>query len=165
MSLSMSRHEVTVRHLSAGIDNYVQRVEAHTLKAETLQPAPNSDGVIVWESPQQLRMSAHEHDLAQECIQAMFTCSAIRTQVQRRALAHRCYVSARSKIFNGFETVKQFVSMSLSEVAQLFATVKRSTSSPPVQLHALNVLATCHASNAPGLSPIAMNYWQVPTRE
>lgn len=157
MSLSMSRHEVTVRRLGAGIDDYVQRVEAHTLNAETMQPAPNSDGVIVWESPQQLRMIAHEHDLAHECMQAMFTCSEIRTQVERHALAHRCYVLARSKTLNGFETVKQFVSMSLRQVAELFATVKRSTTSPPVQLHALNVLATCHASNAPGLSCVPMS--------
>ena len=68
----LSRHEVTVQHMSAGIDNYVQRQERHTQNAKDMQPARNDEGLTVWESPQQLRMVAHEHELADECMHAMF---------------------------------------------------------------------------------------------
>jgi hypothetical protein len=71
----------------------------------------------------------------------------------KKQRAHAAYCSARAKTH-----------MTLAQVAQLFAPVARSTSAPPGQRSAPNVLATCHASNAPGLSPTAMTL-QVPTRE
>jgi hypothetical protein len=50
---------------------------------------------------------------------------------------------------------------SLAQVAQVFTLAHSPTShAPPGHLYALNVLATCHASNAPGLFPVASN-WQV----
>lgn len=158
----MSRYDVAVRYMSAGIDDYVQRIEHHNNTAKSLQPVPNSDGVVVYESPQQLRMIAHEHELADECLQAMFTCSAIRSIAQRKALAHHCYVLAR--VVDRAALLVRSVSLSLREVCAMFTTRARSTSAPPGQLHALNVLATCHASNAPGLSLVAMSM-QVTLRE
>jgi hypothetical protein len=159
----LSRHEVTVRHMTAGIDNYVQRQERHTQNAKDMQPARNDDGLTVWESPQQLRMVAHEHELADECMRAMFECASIRNNAMKKALAHRFYVLQRLAQLQA-DTVQQWLSLSLRQVCAIFATVARSTSAPPGQRAALNVLATCHASNAPGLSLVAMTM-QVTLRE
>ena len=69
----------------------------------------------------------------------------------KKQRAHVAYCSARAKTH-----------MTLAQVAQLFTTVARFTSAPPGQRSALNVLATCHASNAPGLSlvPVTMQVTQ-----
>jgi len=77
----------------------------------------------------------------------------------KKQRAHAAYCSARTKTHSA-----DLLPVTLAQVAQLFAPVARSTSAPPGQSCALNVLATCHASNAPGLSPTAMTL-QVPTRE
>lgn len=155
MSLSMSRYGLISGLMSAGIDNYVQLEKHHTNNAESLRPVPNSDGVVVYESAQQLRMIAHEHELADECMQAMFKCSAIRSIALRKAVAHHCYVLARS-IRQRAALLVRSISLSLREVCAMFTTRAGSTSAPPGQLHALNVLATCHAGNAPGVSRVLM---------
>jgi hypothetical protein len=74
---------------------------------------------------------------------------------QRRA--HEAYCKVRLLSWRMINTLQ----LSLAQVAQVF-TVALSPAShtPPGHLYALNVLATCHASNAPGLSPVARN-WQV----
>lgn len=158
----LSRHEVTVRHMSAGIDNYVQRQERHTQNAKDMQPARNDDGLTVWESPQQLRMVTHEHELADECMQAMFQCASIRNNAMRKARAHRLYVLQRLAHLHA-DTV-QLLSLTLRQVCAMFTTVARFTSAPPGQRSAPNVLATCHASNAPGLSLVTTTM-QVTLRE
>jgi hypothetical protein len=148
--------------MSAGIDNYVQRQERHTQNAKDMQPARNDDGLTVWESPQQLRMVAHEHELADECMHAMFQCVSIRNNAMKKARADRLYVLQRLAHLHA-HTV-QLLSLTLRQVCAMFTTVARLTSAPPGQRSALNVLATCHASNAPGLSlvPVTM---QVTPRE
>jgi hypothetical protein len=148
--------------MSAGIDNYVQRQERHTQNAKDMQPARNDEGLTVWESPQQLRMVAHEHELADECMHAMFQCVSIRNNAMKKARADRLYVLQRLAHLHA-HTV-QLLSLTLRQVCAMFTTVARFTSAPPGHRSALNVLATCHASNAPGLSPTAMTL-QVPTRE
>ena len=77
----------------------------------------------------------------------------------KKQRAHVAYCSARKETHNA-----DLLPVTLAQVAQLFATVTRSISAPPGQRSALNVLATCHASNAPGLSlvPVTM---QVNPRE
>jgi hypothetical protein len=148
--------------MSAGIDNYVQRQERHTQNAKDMQPARNDEGLTVWESPQQLRMVTHEHELADECMQAMFQCVSIRNNAMKKARADRLYVLQRLAHLHA-HTV-QLLALTLRQVCAMFTTVARFTSAPPGHRSALNVLATCHASNAPGLSPTAMTL-QVPTRE
>jgi hypothetical protein len=74
---------------------------------------------------------------------------------QRRA--HEAYCKVRSLCLRSFETVQ----LSLAQVAQVFTLAISPTShTPPGQLSARSVLATCHASNAPGLSPVS-RHWQV----
>jgi hypothetical protein len=55
--------------------------------------------------------------------------------------------------------------LTLAQVSALFHSAKKRNHEPPAPLERSNILATCHASNAPGLIPNAMNYWQVPARE
>lgn len=156
----LSRYEVTVRHMTAGIDNYVQRQERHTQNAKDMQPAQDDDGMTMYENPQQLRTIMHEHELAAECMRAMFQCASIRNGAMKKDRAHRFYVLQRVAQLHA-DTVQRWFSLSLRQVCAMFATVASSTSAPPGHTPALNVLATCHASNAPGLTPNAMNYWQV----
>jgi hypothetical protein len=77
----------------------------------------------------------------------------------KKQRAHVAYCSARKET-----NTADLLPVTLAQVAQLFTTVARFTSAPPGQRSALNVLATCHASNAPGLSlvPVTM---QVNPRE
>ena len=77
----------------------------------------------------------------------------------KKQRAHVAYCSARKETHSA-----DLLPVTLAQVAQLFAPVTRSTFAPPGQRSALNVLATCHASNAPGLSlvPVTM---QVNPRE
>lgn len=153
--------------MSAGIDDYIERMNAHQANAEQLrtqatkQDHETQSAMTYWESPQQLRLWAHENELAQECMQAMYECGAIRTRSMLRAFAHRCYCMVRKYA----DTVSELVPRSLAEIVALFSDRVALGSAPPRRLSAPPVLATCHASNAPSLSPIAMNHWQVITRE
>jgi hypothetical protein len=51
--------------------------------------------------------------------------------------------------------------MTLAEVNARYVNTKQVQHDPPGLCSSSNVLATCHASNAPGLFPTAMTYWQV----
>jgi hypothetical protein len=153
-----ARYEVTATHMGAGIADYSQRMELHQATANELRAQAQTDeaGVTCWASPQQLRIVAHEQQLAQECMQAMFDCGAIRTRALMKAYAHACWCKVRAVLVCNFDPKLQ----TLAQVAASFTALSLHTSAPPGQSFALNVLATCHASNAPGLSPVAMNYWQ-----
>lgn len=151
----MSRHAVTVRHLGAGMADYVRRSELHTRTAETLQPARDSEGLVTWDSPHQLRTVMHEHELAQQCLQASMDCSTMRARALAHATAHALWVRARTVPFLLVRTVA-----TLREVAALFTDLPRLCGAPPGNALAVNVLATCQASNAPGLSRVPMT-WQV----
>lgn len=167
MSAFPIRYDLTAEKMSAGIDDYLERMNAHTANAEQLRTQatkhdPETQSAMTcWESPQQLRLWAHENELAQECMKAMYECGAIRTRSMLRAFAHRCYCLARK--VTGI--VSELVARSLAEIVALFADHVALGSAPPMRLSAPPVLATCHASNAPSLSPIAMNHWQAVTRE
>jgi len=54
--------------------------------------------------------------------------------------------------------------LTLRQVSAQFHSAKKRNHEAPAPL-VRSILATCHASNAPGLTPNAMNYWQVPARE
>jgi hypothetical protein len=154
-----ARYEVTATHMGAGIADYSQRMELHQATANELRAQAQTDeaGVTCWASPQQLRIVAHEQQLAQECMQAMFDCGAIRSRALMRQYAHNCWCKVRGSVAR----VPALIAMTLAQVADSFTALSLSHSSaPPGVKTAPNVLATCHASNAPGLSPIAMT-WQV----
>jgi len=58
-----------------------------------------------------------------------------------------------------------YMPITLAQINARYLNAKRKQHDPPGLCLCSNVLATCHASNAPGLSPIAMTYWQVRPRE
>jgi hypothetical protein len=153
-----ARYEVTATHMGAGIADYSQRMELHQATANELRAQAQTDeaGVTCWASPQQLRIVAHEQQLAQECMQAMFDCGAIRSRALMRQYAHNCWCKVRGSVAR----VPALIALTLAQVADSFTALSLPSSAPPGKSFSLNVLATCHASNAPGLSPIAMNYWQ-----
>lgn len=148
-----ARYEVTAAHMGAAIADYSRRTNSHNTTAHELaQAQTNEAGVTCWESPQQLRIVAHELELAQECQQAMFDCGAIRTLALMKAYAHACWCKVRAVLVSNFDPKLQ----TLAQVAASFTALSLPSSAPPGKSFSLNVLATCHASNAPGLSRIAM---------
>jgi hypothetical protein len=151
-------HNATVRHMSAGMADSLEGMNIHQANADQLQlqATSNADepGVTCWQSPQQLRECAHEQDLAEASLQEMYAWGAKLNKAQVSAYRHNCYCKAREVVAR----VPELIAKTSAQVSALFTIVADAMSSPPVQLTAPNILATCHASNAPGLSRIAMTY-------
>ena len=147
----------TIEQLTAGMDDYLERMNTHQKTADQLQLQATSDadepGVTCWQSTQQLRECVHEQDLAEASLQAMFDCGAKRNKAQWSAYRHACYCKAREVVAR----VPVIIAHSLRQVSTQLIALARSVS-PPGLMTAPNVLATCHASNAPGLPRIAMTY-------
>lgn len=156
-----SSPEVVARHFSARVTDLGNRMTEHHANADTMRKEREQitpEGVSTnWESPQALRTWSHETQLAEKSFSEMQLALALRNRSLMKAYAHHAYCVVRTVALRTFETLQ----LSLAQVAQVF-TVALSPAShaPPGHLYALNVLATCHASNAPGLSPVARN-WQV----
>jgi hypothetical protein len=153
-----SSSEVVARHFSAGVSALGNRMTEHHTTADTMRKEREQitpEGVsVVWESPQALRTACHESELAEKSFSEMQLFIARRNRALMKAYAHHAYCVARSVSLRVIEVVQ----LSLAQVAQVFAGVLSPTShAPPGQLSARSVLATCHASNAPGLSPVARN--------
>jgi len=156
-----SSSEITARHFSARVSALGNRMTEHHATANTMSKEREQvtpEGVLVaWESPQALRTACHESELAEQSFRDMQLCFSLRNRALMKAYAHHAYCVARSVISRSFETVQ----LSLAQVAQVFTlALSPASHAPPGQLSARCVLATCHASNAPGLSVVARN-WQV----
>ena len=158
-------HNATVRRLGAGVADYSERGNTHQATAKQLQDnaTVRTDNEVMtrWESPQALREWSHENELAQASFDAMLDCGAMQNRALWSAYRHACYCKAREVVAR----VPVIIANTLRQVSALFTIVADAMSSPPGLITAPNVLATCQASNAPGLTPTAMNYWQVPPRE
>jgi hypothetical protein len=109
-------------------------------------------------TPETLTNCANAERQAEKAFSNMVRYMQCRNNVLMREYAHKCLTALRNvvaRVMTMLQTLRQ-----LSATFDLVA-----TSAPPGQLFARCVLATCCASNAPGLSPIAMNYWQVRPKE
>jgi hypothetical protein len=95
-----------------------------------------------------LREVSHLRDLEQECYDAMFTCVAIMQRANMRAYQHRQLVAACNT-----KTRTPVARFTLAQVAAQHTTKKELTASnpPPGELVTLSPIATCAASNAPGV--------------
>jgi hypothetical protein len=116
------------------------------------------NSVISHFTPETLTNWADTDRQAEKAFSDMVRYIQFRNNVLEREYAHRCLTVLRNvvaRVMTMLQTLRQ-----LSATFDLVA-----TSAPPGQLFAPCVLATCCASNAPGLSPIAMNYWQVRPKE
>lgn len=153
-----SSPEAVARHFSAQLSVHEKSMTEHHTNADTMRKEREEitpEGVSTnWESAQALRTWSQEQDLAEQSFRAMQSSLALRNRALMKAYAHHAYCVVRTVALRTFETLQ----LSLAQVAQVF-TVALSPAShaPPGHLYALNVLATCHASNAPGLSPVARN--------
>lgn len=167
-TLCRNNYDATANKLQAGSDDYIKRMDWHNATAKQLHDnaTVRTDNEVMthWESPQALRNWAHENDLAQMAFQSFMQCTYMANKARMKAYQQSCYVKACALTLSDIKTVSPVV-MTLADVAARYATAKRKQHDPPGLCLCSNVLATCHASNAPGLSPTAMNYWQVPPRE
>ena len=111
-------------------------------------------------TPETLRNSVNAEKQAEKAFADMVRYMQCRNNVLLREYAHRCLTALRNVVARCI--------LILHTLRDLVAQTDRrqpTACAPPGQLFARCILATCSASNAPGLSPIAMNYWQVRLKE
>jgi hypothetical protein len=95
-----------------------------------------------------LREVTHLHDLERECYDAMFTCVAIMQRANMRAYQHRQLVAVCNT-----KTRTPVARFTLAQVAAQHTYEEKLSrdNAPPGHLVTLSPIATCAASNAPGL--------------
>lgn len=164
----MNNYDATAKRLQAGSADYLERMNAHYATAKQLNDdatvRTDNEVITCWKSPQALRNWAHENDLADIAYQSFLDCGLMANKALMKAYQCSCYVKACALTLSDMKTASP-VAMTLAEVTARHGNAKRKQHDPPGLCLCSNVLATCHASNAPGLSPTAMTYWQVPPRE
>lgn len=143
--------DITARYLDSAVTDYLSRMNTHhenqRALADRATVTTETGPVTCWQSAGELRLWAHENELAELAQQSMYECARYRSRAMFRAYAHSCLCRVRV-------VRPRPVVFTLAQVAHLFAGTdrERATSAPPGQLRTRTVLATCHASNAPGLS-------------
>lgn len=147
------------------IDNDLLRMNEAQQQADALSEQAktvNENGAVsVWSSPQQLRTWGEKQDTVELLFQSALRRGAVRGRLLFRAYQHSTWCAVRAVVYALRDTVK----MSLSQVSALFTPAHPATDhDPPGLLLSCSVLATCHASNAPGLSPV-VRHWQVRPEE
>ena len=150
-SAFLSPGAITAKVLDKGADDYAQRMNRHHANGTALRDLrtqATGEGVSIhFESAEVLRATMREWELMQECQEAFYDCVRYRNRALMSAYRHTCYCRVRA-------VIPRPVSMTLSQVSSCHAGVEiaRTSISPPGELHPRTVLATCHASNAPGLN-------------
>lgn len=166
-TLGRNNYETTANRLQAGSADYLDRMNEYNARAKQLNDdatvRTDNEVMTCWKSPQALRNWAHENDLAEMAFQSFQDCMHMANKARWKAYQHSCYVKACALTLSDMKTAPP-VAMSLAEVNARYLE-KQKQHDPPGLCSCSNILATCHASNAPGLSPIAMTYWQVRLRE
>ena len=131
---------------------------ARQLRNDCTTTTDNS--VISHYTPETLRYWADTDRQAEKAFSDMVRFMQCRNNVLLREYAHRCLTALRNVVARCI--------LILHTLRDLVAQTDRrqpTACAPPGQLFARCILATCSASNAPGLSLIAMNYWQVRLKE
>jgi hypothetical protein len=131
---------------------------AEQLRNDCTTTTDNS--VISHYTPGSLRYWADTERQAEKAFSDMVRFMQCRNNVLEREYAHRCLTALRNVVARCV-----LVLQTLRQLSASFDRLLPTACAPPGQLFARCVLATCCASNAPGLSPIAMNYWQVRLKE
>jgi len=159
-TLCRTNHDATAQYLRAGSDDYYKRMTVHYANAEQsheqrcVRVPGEMSYVTKWESPQALREWAHENELAEIAQQSFMKCLSMANKAQMKAYQHACYVKACALTLSDMKTALP-IAMTLAEVTARYVNTKRKQHDPPGLCSCSNVLATCHASNAPGLFPSA----------
>jgi hypothetical protein len=157
-TLCRNNYEATANKLQAGSNDYLERMNAHYAAAKQLNDdatlRTENEVMTCWKSPQALRNWAHENDLAEMAFQSFQDCMHMANKARWKAYQHSCYVKACALTLSDMKTALP-VAMTLAEVNARYLNTKRKQHDPPGLCSCSNILATCHASNAPGLFPIA----------
>lgn len=138
-----------------GRNDYLSRMTRHHENASTMREARtvrSAEGVAVaWDSAAELRAWAHEQELAQVAWDAHTICQRRWSRAMFRAWQHRCLLEVRDA--NELREKKLCDRRTLAQVASDHAgdNCAHASNAPPGNLRDLSALATCHASNAPGL--------------
>jgi hypothetical protein len=147
------------RIYDAGSADYLNKQNTHSARADELtkQRTQKTDqGVFTsWESPQQLRECSQQHELADEYHRLFMVSIYYRQRATLRAYAHALLCSVRNgkKLFLTVLRMFQQLADLCSRSAVAFM---RSNENAPPQFPGCSVLSLCHASNAPGVSRVAM---------
>lgn len=149
-----SSHAVTANRCNGGVSDYCKRMETHQRTADEMREQHTQrteTGVLTqWPDAQTLRQHGHELELAQHCFDAAQDCMKYAHKAQWKAAHHAALCAIKDHRPALIDTAQLQV-LTLAEVAQRHAVTSRSGHAPPTQLHChRSVLATCHASNAPG---------------
>jgi hypothetical protein len=157
-TLGRNNYEATANRLQAGSNDYLDRMNEYNARAKQLENdatvRTDNEVMTCWESPQALRNWAHENELAEIAFQSFQDCMHMANKARWKAYQHSCYVKACALTLSDMKTASP-VAMTLAEVNARYLNTKRKQHDPPGLCLCSNVLATCHASNAPGLFPIA----------
>ena len=157
-TLCRNNYEATANKLQAGSNDYIKRMDWHNAYAKQLSDdatvRTDNEVMTCWESPQALRNWAHENELAEIAFQSFLQCTYMANKARMKAYQHGCYVKACALTLSD-KKLDWRMPMTLAEVNARYVNTKRKQHDPPGLCLCSNVLATCHASNAPGLFPIA----------
>lgn len=133
--------DVHADRASRGGDDYLNLAAQLAAEAKTKTP---SDGVFTLPV---LREVSHLHDLERECYDALGVCIRQQQRATRRAYQHMQLVKVCNTTQATLPAIKR---QSLAQVSAQFSN-KRRDEAPPGHLVTLSPIATCAASNAPGL--------------
>lgn len=143
----MNNYGATIKHLGAGVSDYVKRSGVHHATAKTLTKTH-------YESAQELRLAAHEHDLAQFCLELAQQCTVKMHRAMFSEYRRKCLVAEKNRRHNApgtlaTNTATPKCERSLAEVAALF-----SNWSAPPGTTTPELLTSVQQSNAPnGVHP------------
>lgn len=159
-------HQSLTDSLSRDMNRALQRMTAHRAQADTLlqQATQHTENGVVtaWASVQDLRTWSQADQESQQCLDRALQRGALRSRVMLRAYQHSAWCAVRAVSVGLLDSVR----LTLAQVARLFTPVNPAHDhDPPGLLLSCSVLATCHASNAPGLSPVVRSHWQVRPKE
>ena len=157
-TLCRNNYEATANKLQAGSNDYLMRMNEYNARAKELESAAtvrtDNEVMTCWKSPQALRNWSHETELAEIAFQSFQDCIHMANKARWKAYQHSCYVKACALTLSDIKTALP-VAMTLAEVNARYLNTKRKQHDPPGLCSCSNILATCHASNAPGLFLIA----------
>ena len=137
----------TIKHLGAGVTDYVERSGVHHATAKTLGKTTGTE--THYKSAQELRLAAHEYDLAQFCLELAQQCTVKMHRAMFSEYRRKCLVAEKNRRHNApgtlaTNTATPKCERSLAEVAALF-----SNWSAPPGTTTPELLTSVQQSNAP----------------
>lgn len=154
--------DVVATHATAELNASLELMTTHLEQATRLheQATVRVPGELSymthWESPEALRTWANEQHQADLHQQAMHHSAGVRVRALMRSYAHACLCRVRTTA----QTVARSVPQSLAQVSAGFRPAGYALRHAPPLVPVPDVLSTCHASNAPGLTGVATRHWQ-----